>query len=797
MSGYGSDHVGRVLGGRYRLVGPVGSGASATVYVADDVQLQRRVAVKLLHASLAGDPAFAKRFRAEAQAAAALNQENILSVFDWGEESGTAYLVTEFLGGGSLRSMLDRGRLLSASQALVVGLHACRGLDYAHRRGLVHRDIKPANLLFGEDGRLRIADFGLARAIAEAAWTEPAGVVLGTARYASPEQATGKPVDGRTDVYSLALTLVEAVTGSVPFAADTTVATLMNRVDKLLPVSAEMGPLAPVLERAGRPDPAERSTAAEFGKALIDAASRLPRPQPLPLVATMPVAPGPDETMQGAPGYVVAGVSTRTWEPAPMPEPERKAAPAAAVAAAAVAAHATGSDAVAPDAVTAVGSDAVAPDASAAALGTAEAVVGPAEDAVGTAEDAVGTDGAAPGTAEGAGAGPAAGAPAAAAASAPGARTATDDEPGPPDWVGPAAAGAAVAGGASLHQQLASLPPTAPPPAGADVPTRAMRRSAPPPPPPTSVVPVVEEPKPRRRHRGLRWLLLILLFLLVATASAIGALLWQQAQTDSALVPNVIGVDEATARTMLEPNGWKVTTITQRDDTQKTGLVFRQDPAAGIDLKEGEPFTIFVSQGPTLSPVPPLVGQPLAVAQKAMDDAKLVLNVADRRYDESAEPDIILAAAVDGKAIEPNAQLPKGTQVDVVVSLGPAPRSVPNVVGKTFDQAKAEIDKLGLVTARDPDAFSDTVKAGQVISTDPAAGTQVQRGSTVHVVVSKGPDVVTVPNVVGQPQAAATTALQQAGLTVGQVAGAGNVIASDPPGGAVVKRGSAVNLLLG
>src|SRR5207342_3765536 len=115
-------------------------------------------------------------------------------------------------------------------QALVVGLEAARGLEYAHRRGFVHRDIKPANLLFDEEGRLRIADFGLARAIAEAAWTEPSGVVLGTARYASPEQAKGEPVNGKTDVYSLALVLIESVTGNVPFAADTTVATLMARI---------------------------------------------------------------------------------------------------------------------------------------------------------------------------------------------------------------------------------------------------------------------------------------------------------------------------------------------------------------------------------------------------------------------------------------------------------------------------------------------------------------------------------------------------------------------------------------
>src|SRR5438094_1734631 len=225
------DHVGRVLGGRYRLLAPIGTGASAHVFLGEDVTLRRRVAVKVLHAALAHDESFLRRFRAEAQAAAALNHPNIVRVYDHGEAEDGPYLVLEHLGAGSLRDVLDHGHRLSPSQALMVGLEAGRGLDYAHRKGLVHRDIKPANLLFDDEGRLSIADFGLARALAEAAWTEPAGAVVGSARYASPEQARGASLDGKSDVYSLALVLVEAVTGEVPFAADTTIATLMARVN--------------------------------------------------------------------------------------------------------------------------------------------------------------------------------------------------------------------------------------------------------------------------------------------------------------------------------------------------------------------------------------------------------------------------------------------------------------------------------------------------------------------------------------------------------------------------------------
>jgi beta-lactam-binding protein with PASTA domain/tRNA A-37 threonylcarbamoyl transferase component Bud32 len=281
-----NELIGRVLGGRYLLRALVGTGASARVYLADDTTLRRQVAVKVLHESLAHDDTFLRRFRKEAQAAAALNHPNVLAVYDWGQDD-VPYIVTEYLGGGSLRNLLDAGHRLSLSQALLVGLEAARGLDYAHRRGLVHRDIKPANLLFDEERRLRIADFGLARALAEAGITEPSGSLVGTVRYASPEQAKGESLTGKTDVYSLALVLIECVTGEVPFGADTALGSLLARVDQQVPVPAALGPLRPALERAGRPDPADRPDAEELAISLMAAAADLARPEPLPIVGAL------------------------------------------------------------------------------------------------------------------------------------------------------------------------------------------------------------------------------------------------------------------------------------------------------------------------------------------------------------------------------------------------------------------------------------------------------------------------------------------------------------------------------
>ncbi len=284
----GDDRVGRVLGDRYRLHALVGVGGQARVYLADDVRLRRQVAVKMLHAGLARNSVFLRRFTAEARAAAALSHPNLLAVFDHGEEDDGPFLVTEFLGGGSLRSLLDEHGPISPSQAVKVAMESSAGLHAAHSRGMVHRDIKPANLLFGDEGRLRIADFGLVRALHEAALTEPDGSVQGTARYLPPEAGSVRPLDERSDVYSLALTVVEAVTGEVPLAGGSVDEVLARRRSVArIELPERLGPAGPVLSQALRREPDERPTALELGKALIGTTSSYRPPEPLPLVRTV------------------------------------------------------------------------------------------------------------------------------------------------------------------------------------------------------------------------------------------------------------------------------------------------------------------------------------------------------------------------------------------------------------------------------------------------------------------------------------------------------------------------------
>jgi len=222
---------------------------------------------------LADDEPFLRRFRTEARSAAALDDPHVLAVLEFGDAElpGRAvvpFVVTDVMEGGSLKSMLAAGHRLTPSQALVVGLDAARALDHAHRRGLVHRHVDPSCLLFDADGHARLGDFGLARAVGEVYEDRAAGP------YTAPEQADGERVGGRSDVYSLALVMVEAVTGEVPAPAGD------------LELDADFGALRSVLERAGRRQPEERPDAEELEIALMAAAEDLPRPEPLPLVGT-------------------------------------------------------------------------------------------------------------------------------------------------------------------------------------------------------------------------------------------------------------------------------------------------------------------------------------------------------------------------------------------------------------------------------------------------------------------------------------------------------------------------------
>lgn len=280
--------IGTVVDGRFEIESEQSRSSLSTLFVALDQRSDASVILRLFSAEATIE--HGAEILEQAAIAFEMSHPNVLRLTSFGRSTirgvERAYVVHERLTGGSLQDMIDRSRLLTPSQALVVGLEVCRALDYAHKRGMLHHDLRPSSIVFGEDRKARVADIGVASVIAEKAWGDDAMVSQERARYCAPEQAQGEPFDEKTDVYALALILVEAVTGTVPFLTDSVVGTMSARVDKLFPVSADLGGLAAVLDKAGRSDPLERSSAADMGRALVQAGPTLPRPTQIPIVSS-------------------------------------------------------------------------------------------------------------------------------------------------------------------------------------------------------------------------------------------------------------------------------------------------------------------------------------------------------------------------------------------------------------------------------------------------------------------------------------------------------------------------------
>ncbi|REF34835.1 Stk1 family PASTA domain-containing Ser/Thr kinase [Thermasporomyces composti] len=227
--------VGRLLGGRYRVGRRIARGGMATVYEARDNRLDRTVAVKVLHANFADDADFVRRFQREARSAARLSHPNVVAVFDQGSDDGVPYLTMEYVPGGTLRQLLREEVRLSPDRALTILDQILQALAAAHQAGLVHRDVKPENVLLGEDGSIKVADFGLARAVSGHTNTATQGLLMGTVSYLAPEQVTHGVADARADVYAAGIMLYEMLVGAKPHEGDSPIQVAYKHVNEDVP----------------------------------------------------------------------------------------------------------------------------------------------------------------------------------------------------------------------------------------------------------------------------------------------------------------------------------------------------------------------------------------------------------------------------------------------------------------------------------------------------------------------------------------------------------------------------------
>jgi eukaryotic-like serine/threonine-protein kinase len=307
---------GTMVDERYRLDRKIGSGGMADVWLADDTELDRQVAIKILHDRFAQDAEFVQRFQREAQSAAGLQHPNVVGIFDRGAFDGTYFIAMEYVDGPSLKDLVKGG--MGIQDAINFTRQILNAARFAHRKGIVHRDLKPQNVLIDDEGRARVTDFGIARA-GENSDITATGSVMGTAQYISPEQAQGKDTTPRSDIYSIGVILYEALTGRVPFHGDSAVAVALKQVSEAPRRPSAINPNVPpaldaVVMRALAKDPDARFKDADAFLKALDAAEKAPdTPRPQDTAAYAAVTPEGETDLPVEEEYVEYADRRRRW----------------------------------------------------------------------------------------------------------------------------------------------------------------------------------------------------------------------------------------------------------------------------------------------------------------------------------------------------------------------------------------------------------------------------------------------------------------------------------------------------
>lgn len=742
MSSRGTDPLhGRLLDRRYLIGSRIAQGGMATVYTATDTRLDRLVAVKVMHPGLGDDGEVAARFVREARSAARLNHPSVVAVFDQGTDDGTVFLVMEHVPGRTLRDVIRAEAPLSPRRALALLEQVLTALAAAHDAGIVHRDVKPENVLLAPDGRVKVADFGLARAVTAA--TAASGPLVGTAAYLAPELVLDAGADARSDVYAAGVLLYELLTGAKPHGGETPLQVAYRHVHvDVPPPSARVPSLPPYVDAL-----VARATARDRDVRPTDARVLLHQVRRVRSAVDQGLTDDPDLTADLRPHRIAAGADERLGL-GPSPHGLEVRAGVAAP-------YDWARD----------------PAGWSAAAGTA-APRGGASNDWGECRNSSGSGHA-------------------------------NDSGDANDWddsadtvvvalrgtPGQAAPHRPATAGAVGHRPPAVGAPGLPRAHGVSAATGATAVSWGHP----STRPATSAPAATPPRRSRRALTVLLALVLLAALTAGG---WYAAVGRYTSTPALVGLSQSEATNAADRSGLAVS-VSGEDfsETVPAGAVLRTEPAGDERIERGGTVELVLSAGQERYDVPRLVGLDADTAADRL--AGLELRAGELRQQWSERYD---EGTVVRQATRPGTSVPPGTSVDLVLSKGPRPIDVPDLSGTPAATAAAELRGLGFRVEVVDRTYDDTVPAKAVLSQTPASGTGV-RGDLVELVVSKGPPVVEVPDVVGAGVDDAREVLEDAGFVVEErksvtYIGLGYVVAQDPAGGEGAPVGSTVVLSL-
>ena len=697
-----SDNGAVLLNDRYELQQRIGRGGMADVYLARDILLDRLVAIKVLFPEFATDPAFVERFRREAQSAANLNHPNIVGVYDWGRSNNTYFMAMEYVPGRTLADALRDIGQISAMKAAEVGIEVAAALAFAHRNNVVHRDIKPGNILIGSSGQLKVADFGIARALGSAADNSltQVGSVMGTAAYFSPEQAQGGQPDPRSDLYSLGIVLYEMVGGKPPFTGENPVAIAYKQVhDQPQPLN-QLSPDVPrafeaIVARLLAKDPDLRYPSAE---AVRDDLRRFRDGIPVQALAAIINRKPGDPTPAGIATTVIPAV------PGDMLATE-------------------GATEVLP---------AMAPPGATSTTGLPRTTINPNPDL---------PPGYTPGVAV----------------------VPTDDIARRRRIVIISAVSAAVivligaviailafTGGES-EAELIVVPKVVDLPLDQAVSTLEAEGF--------EVVPTAEENP--TKEANIVWSQVPAAGDSIAKGGQVTVIYNPSNQPE--LVPDLRGKTLEEARTLLLRLGLTIGTVTeQNDDSVEAGTIISSSPEVGEQVLGGATIDLFISQGSGVVTVPNVQGQTREAAVSLLqgEPFEFIVTVVDEASTTIERGRVVRTAPVIG------ATGTKGGPLTLYVSSGPAPIPVPPVVGLTEAQARAALTAKGFTVRIEEyiDVPAGSANDGRVISQTPSQNTDAPAGSQIALKIGKSvatttvaPTTTTAPTTVAPSTTTSTT----------------------------------------